>query len=236
MAMIDAIRVTWESLKDLWEDLIFLIMLNLVWTLALLLVLSPLFLWGGTNPILALALSLVLFLPVPVVSGALCFVTNQISRGNAVGWETFATGLRRYWLKSLVVALINLIVLGLLVTNLQFYAFVLQGAWTKFALSAWIIVGIYWLIVQIYWFPMILELESEKVLEALRNALALVMISPGFSLGMAIILIVLAVLCIVLTVPLPLFMAVLLLLVINRATRSRLDLVRRKRKSHETKG
>lgn len=231
--MFDALRITWQSLKDLWDDFVFLIMVNLLWALSILLVLAPIFFWGGTYPILALIMSLALFLPVPVVSAGLCFVANQISRGNAVGWETFATGLRRYWLKGLVVALVNLIVLGLLFTNLQFYAFVLQGAWTNFALSAWIIAGIYWLIAQIYWFPMILELESEKVLEALRNALALVIISPGFSLAMAIVLLALMLLCVLLTVPMPLFMAVLLMLIINRATRSRLDLVRRKRETRE---
>jgi hypothetical protein len=236
MAMIDALRITWQSLKDLWEDFVFLIMINLVWTLTILLMLAPLFFWGGTYPILALVMSLVLFVPAAVVSAGLCFVANQISRGNAVGWGTFAAGLRRYWLKSLVVALSNLIILGLVFTNLQFYAFVLQGAWTNFALSAWILVGIYWLIVQIYWFPMILELESEKVLVALRNALSLVIISPGFSLVTALILLILMVLCVLLTVPLPLFMAALLMLIINRATRSRLDLVRRKRETRENKG
>lgn len=231
--MFDALRITWQSLRDLWEDFVFLIMVNLLWALSILLVLVPVFFWGGTYPILALIMSLALFLPVPVVSAGLCFVANQISRGNAVGWGTFATGLRRYWLKGLVVAFANLIVLGLLFTNLQFYAFVLQGAWTNFALSAWIIAGIYWLIAQIYWFPMILELENEKVLEALRNALALVVISPGFSLAMAIVLFVLLVLCVLLTVPMPLFMAALLMLIINRATRSRLDLVRRRRETRE---
>jgi len=233
MAMFDALRITWQSLKDLWEDFVFLIMVNLLWALSILLVLAPIFFWGGSYPIPALIMSLALFLPVPVVSAGLCFVANQISRGNSVGWGTFTTGLRRYWLKGLVVALVNLIVLGLLFTNLQFYAFVLQGAWTNFALSAWIIAGIYWLVAQIYWFPMILELESEKVLEALRNALALVIISPGFSLAMAIVLLVLMVLCVLLTVPMPLFMAALLMLIINRATRSRLDLVRRKRETRQ---
>lgn len=234
--MSDAFGVTWQSLKDLWEEFVFLIILNMLWTLTVAIVLAPLFLLGSKNPITALVLSSVLFALLPIVSGALCFVTNQISRGIAVGWGTFVTGLSRYWLKSLVVALINLVVLGLTVTNIQFYAFVLQGTWTNFALSVWVIVAIYWLIAQIYWFPMILELESEKVLEALRNALVLVIISPGFSLTMAIILLILAALCIALTVPIPLFMAALLLLIINHATRSRLTLVKQRRESHDLEG
>jgi len=227
--MIDALRVSWQSLKDLWEEFVLLIMMNILWSLAALLAIAPLLLLGSSNPILGLALSFVLFWLLPIVTGALCFVTNQVVRGNAVGWGGFATGLRRYWLKSLIVTVINLVVLVLIAFNIQFYAFVLQGTWTIFAVSIWVVIGIYWLIVQIYWFPMLLELENEKVLLSLRNALALPIITPGFSLTIFLVLILLAVLCVILTVPLPLFMAVLLLLIANRATRSRIEMVQRKR-------
>jgi hypothetical protein len=231
--MADAFRITWQSLKDLWDEFVLLIMLNVVWSLSILLMIAPLLLWGGSNPIPAIALSFLLFWPLPIISGALCFVTNQIARGKAVGWGTFAAGLRRYWAKSLGVAVINLVVIALIVSNIQFYGFMLQGMWTNFALSIWLVIGLYWLITQIYWFPLILELKSEKVLEALRNALALVIVSPAFSIAAAIILAVLTVLCIVLTVPLPLFMTALLLLISNRATRNRLGHVRKKREGWE---
>jgi hypothetical protein len=232
-AMADAFRITWQSLKDLWDEFVLLVMLNVVWSLSVVLMITPLLLWGGSNPIPALALSFLLFWPLPIISGALCFVTNQVARGKAVGWGTFATGLRRYWAKSLGVAGINLVVIGLIASNIQFYGVILQGMWTNFALSIWIVLGLYWLITQIYWFPMILELESEKVLGALRNALVLVIISPPFSVTAAIILAVLAALCIVLTVPLLLFMAALLLLISNRATRDRLEHIQKKRESWE---
>ena len=120
-------------------------------------------------------------------------------------------------------------VLALIAFNIQFYAFVVQGTWTIFAVSIWIVIGIYWLIVQIYWFPMLLELENEKVLLSLRNALALPLVTLGFSLTILLVLILLAVLSVILTVPLPLFMAVLLLLIANRATRSRIEMIQRKR-------
>ena len=231
--MIDALRVTLQSLKDLWEDFVLLIMMNILWSLAALLAIAPLLLLGGSDPFLGLALSFVLFWLLPIVTGALCFVTNQVVRGNAVGWGAFATGLRHYWLKSLIVTVISLVVLALIIVNIQFYAIVLQGTWTVFAVSIWIIIGIYWLIVQVYWFPMLLELENEKVLLSLRNALALPIITPGFSLTILFVLIVLAALSIILTVPLPLFMAALLLLIANRATRSRIEMVQRKREGRQ---
>jgi hypothetical protein len=169
-----------------------------------------------------------LALPLPVISGALCFVTNQVSRGKVIGLGTFVDGLRRYWLKSLVVALVNIIVLALVVSNLRFYTYVVQGAWTNFALSAWLVVGIYWLLAQVFWFPMILELENEKVFLALRNALAMVIITPVFTITLVLIMAVLAALCIVLTLPAVALMASLFLSIFNHATRSRIAHVRRK--------
>jgi hypothetical protein len=231
--MIEALRVTWQSLKGFWEDFVLLVTLNLIWSLSILLMAAPIYLLGGTKPFLALALSFLLFWPLPIVSAALCFVTNQIAHGKAVGWGAFAIGLRRYWRKGLIVALINLVALGLIAANIQFYGFVLEGAWTNFAVSVWLVVGFYWLIAQIYWFPMILELESEKVLVALRNALTLVIISPGFSLVLAGVLFLLAAVCILLTVPAPLVMAGLLLLIINHATQNRLAMVRKKREARD---
>ena len=183
--MADAFRITWQSLKDLWDDFVLLIMLNVVWSLSILLMLTPLLLWGSSNPILALALSFLFLWPLSIISGALCFVTNQITHGKAVSWGTFSTGLQRYWAKSLGVTVINLVAIALIVSNIQFYGFILQGTWTNFALSIWLVIGLYWLIIQIYWFPMILELKSEKVLQALRNALAMVIISPAFSVTAA---------------------------------------------------
>ena len=227
--MIDALKVTWQSLKDLWEDFVLLIVMNILWSLAALLAIAPLLLLGGSDPILGLALSFVLFWLLPIVTGALCFVANQVVRGNAAGWATFATGVQRYWLKSLAVAIISLVVLALILVNIQFYALVLQGTWTLFAVSIWIVLGVYWLIVQIYWFPMLLELENEKVLLSLRNALTLPLVTPGFSITIFLILVLLTVLCIVLTVPLPLFMTALLLLIANRATRSRIEMIQQKR-------
>jgi len=223
--MIDAFRVAWQGMKDLWDEFVLLILMNVIWSLVALLAAAPLLLLGGTDLFLALILSFALFWLLPIVNGALCFVTNQVVHGVAVGWGTFAKGLGRYWLKSVLVTIISLVILSLIAINIQFYAVMLQGTWTNFAASIWAVIGIYWLLVQIYWFPMLLELKDEKVLGSLRRALALPFVSPGFSLTILFVLIVLAILCAVLTVPLVLFMAALLLLIANRATRNRIEMI-----------
>jgi hypothetical protein len=226
--MIDALRVIRYGLKDLWEEFISLVVLNLLWTLTATLPLIPLLALNSLSLVWGLAASLLLALPLPIVTGALCFVTNQVSRGKIPGWGIFVTGLRRYWTKSLTVALINLVVLVLIGANLQFYGLILQGTWTNYAFGAWLIVALYWLLTQVFWFPMILELENEKVLLALRNALAMVVITPGFTLALGALMLVLAALCIALSVPLVLIMASLLLLIANHATRSRLAFIQKK--------
>jgi hypothetical protein len=226
--MREALQVVRFSLRDVWDEFVLLVVFNVLWSLTALLPLLALLVLNSVDPIWALVVGLLLLLPLPAVSGALCFVTNQISRGKAAGWGTFAIGLRRYWAKSLVVALINVGVLLLLVTNIQFYLLALEGAWTNFAVSIWLVLGIYWLLVQVFWFPMILELENEKVFLALRNALAMVLVTPGFAVTLGILLLVLGILCVALTVPVILFMTSLFLLIANHATRSRLAFAQKK--------
>jgi hypothetical protein len=226
--MIDALRMVRYSLRNFWDEFVPLVMMNLVWSVTAALPFLVLLVLGGLDPLLRLGLSLLLMLPAFVVTGGLCFATNQVARGKTSNLGMFGEGLRRYWAKSLVVGSINVVALFLLATNLQFYAFVLEGGWTNLALSLWLVAGIYWGLVQIFWFPMILELENEKVLLALRNAIVMVIISPGFSISLGLLLLVLSVLCVLLTVPAVLVMASLLLLVANHATRSRVALAQKR--------
>ena len=225
--MKDALQVIRFSLRDFWDEFVLLIMMSTLWTLAALLPSAPLFLLTNVPLILVLVLVLLLMLPLPIVSSGVCYVTNQLARGKAIGWGMFLTGMKRYWGKSLVVALTNLVVVFLLATNLQFYGILLEGTWTIFAVVIWMLLAIYWLLVQVFWFPMILELQSEKILLALRNALLMALFSPGFTLALALILFVLIALCLVLVVPALLFMAALVLLICNHATRSRLAFARK---------
>ncbi|MGD8397810.1 MAG: hypothetical protein PVG11_03055 [Anaerolineae bacterium] len=221
------LRVLKFSVRDLWDDFVILLLLNVLWTLAALLPTAPLLIIREMSLAGTVAASLSLALPLAMVSGALCYVTNQVARGRTAGWSTFVTGLRRYWAKSLAVAGLNALALVIILANLNFYAVILQGTWTNIAIGFWVLLSIYWLLVQIYWFPMILELESEKIFEGLRHAFALTVIAPGFSLAVGAILLGLTILCILLTIPSMIIMAALLLLVANHATRCRLAAIQK---------
>jgi len=225
--MVEALSLVWYSIKDFWDDFVLLVMMNMLWALAAALPLAAVWLLGARLPILALGLAVLLLLPLPIVTGGLFFVANQITRGVAVGWGTFVTGVKRYWLKSLVVALVNVVVLFLIGVNIQFYATVLEGGMVGFISVIWLAVGIYWLLVQAFWFPMILELENEKMGLALRNALLMAVVTPGFSLTLLLVAVILVVLSAVLTLPLLAFTTALLALMANHATRSRLAYARK---------
>jgi hypothetical protein len=225
--MLDALRVVRYSLTDFWEEFVLFLGLNALWSLAVVLPVAPWLLFGSLSPWF-LVLSALLALPLPVVTAGLCFVTNQVTRAKAVGGHTFVAGMRLYWRKALGVMAINVVVLLLIASNLRFYFVVVEGAWTSVALGIWLVLAGYWLLAQIYWFPILLEMEDDRVLLGLRNALLLVIVSPGFTIVTGLIMLVLLVAGTLLTLPAILILASLLLLMANHATRSRLARMRKK--------
>ena len=229
--MLDVFRIVWFGIQDFWDELLMLLILNLLWSLTVLLPSLPFFVLGTIN-LTAVALAILLALPLPIVSGALCFVANQVSRGLIPNLSLFATGLRRYWAKSLVVALVNVLAIVAVFFNLRFYGAVMEGVWTYVIVAVLLVAFAYWLLAQIYWFPMILELESESVWVGLRNSLALVLVAPGFTLLLGLILVVAGVLLVALTLPAVLVLGSLFLLITNHATRSRLAQIQKKPYRH----
>ncbi len=225
--MLDVLRVARYSLADFWEELVLFIGLNALWSLAAVLPVAPWLLLENPSPWFLL-LSVLLAIPLPVVSAGICFVANHVTRAKAVSMGTFVAGARRYWRKALVVAAVNVLALLLVASNLRFYGVMLEGAWTNLALGIWLVLAGYWLLVQIYWFPIILEMEDDRVLLGLRNAMVLVIVSPGFSIAMGLLMLLLLVVGTLLTLPAVLLLASLLLLMANHATRSRLARMRKK--------
>jgi ABC-type dipeptide/oligopeptide/nickel transport system permease subunit len=75
---------------------------------------------------------------------------------------------------------------------------------------------------------MILELENERVVLALRNSLAMVLVAPGFTLLLGLLLAAMAALFVVTTLPAVLFLGSVWMLIANHATRSRLAAIQHK--------
>ncbi len=227
--MRDLLTVTWQSVKGLGEDFVLFAALNVGWVILSILPLGVLWYLGGALPFLALGLAAILLLPLAAYSGAWCYVANQAVRGKAVGWATFWFGLRTYWAKGILVFLLGVVGLIAVLVNLYFYGQVVQGAWTPLVQAIWLLLGLYWLLVQVFWFPMILELESERVLHGLRSALLMGLVTPGFSLSLGMVIVLAVAVSLLLTVPAVVLLISFLMLLANHATRSRLAFAQGKR-------
>lgn len=227
--MTDALRVLAATLRLLWDELVLLVQLNLTVSLLGILALLSAAVRADVGVTWRLALAAALVLPLPPILGALSFVTNQIARGKAVGWDTFLRGLRRYWTKSYVVVLLVVLGLALILFNLWFYSSLLDAAWAPAMRLLSTLILFLWIAVQLFWFPMLLELESESILQSLKDAVLMTVLTPLFTLILVLAASVLLGLSLVLVLPVVFFSLALLSLLGNVATRDRLAYVQRKR-------
>ncbi len=181
--MKEALRVFWEALRDTYDELLLLMLLNVV----------------------------TLLLLVPVVTGppalaALWAVGNRVARGEAVGWRVYCRALRKHFGRAWATAGLHLAVLGTVAANLWFYApannpLGLSPQLSLYIQAAWIGLLIPWLLLSQHLFPFILEQEDQRLRVALRNATALLATRPGFSATLLALTVLVVLVSIALTVP-----------------------------------
>lgn len=180
--MLEFLRVLWGAVKDFWEELLLLVLMN---------ILTVLF-----------AFPVVTF---PPALAGLWNVGNLVAKGKGIHWSDYFDGFRRYFWKSLKLALINILFLVVVYTNIRFYTPEVAPFKISQEVSAWISVfftltGLIWLMIQMYPMALLLEQEDERVRIALRNAAFLTALRPGFTLLLFITLILIALLSSVIVV------------------------------------
>lgn len=173
-----SLGVLLESLRDWWDDWVFLTFLNLIWLLC----------W----------LTIILG---PPATFANYHFANRLVHGENIGIKGFIEGGRRYFLQSWIWMLVNLLVSFLLIANIWFYT-ALEPFWADFLQILFIILSILWLIVQFYSLPYLMEQEEKRLGIAFRNGLYTLIASPGYTFVVAGVSSLIAVLCVVLRVPL----------------------------------
>ena len=167
-------RIFWESLKEFWDELFILVLMNL--------------------------LTAVLLLPVvtfPPALAGLWSVGNLVAGGSSVEWRDYFGAFKRYFWKSWVFALINIVVGLLFYINFNFYApetppFNLSATVSLWVRTFFVFVGALWVLLQMYLFAMLLEQDEQRIKLAFRNSAILMFANPGFSLLLGIIILVLA--------------------------------------------
>jgi len=168
-------RVFWEALKNFWDELFTLILMNIVTVL--------------------LAIPVVTF---PPALAGLWNAANLAAKGRSVHWSDYFEGFRLYFLKAWGLALLTILVVVVAVTNLRFYTpgtspFNINPTFSIWVRAFFVVIGFLWIVTQIYPMALLLEQEDQRLRVALRNAAVLFVANPGFTILLVLLLLVVVV-------------------------------------------
>jgi len=94
-------------------------------------------------------------------------------------WEAF----RAYWRQGVLLGVANIVVVGMTAYNLAFYAADEGGGFTLLR-GLWVVILAAWLVVQLYLWPLFFAMKQPALGGAMRNAAVMVLLNPGFTLGL----------------------------------------------------
>jgi hypothetical protein len=246
--MINAVRVLWKTVKDIWEDMLLLVLMNVLTIVCGLLffaavILPPyLALVSTTSLVFSLLIALVLMIPTSIpFAGALYglyAVCNRVANGFAISWEYYFTAFKQNIWKAWKYFIFATAVGILIALNFFWYpqAFP-QGEWVPWVMGAWLAAGLFWMAIQFYVFPFYIEQETKSWRVALRNAALIAGANPLFTLVLLIVAV--AFLALSLLVVPPLFVLLGLLLWVMPGTQAvinRIEAYRKKLEADANKG
>jgi uncharacterized membrane protein YesL len=175
-------RVLWHSIKDLFDELFLLVIVNMLWVLINAPLMIPAFaliLTGAIVPGFALALLGVL--PMAPATAGLYVVAQRIAEGRATSWRALFAGFREHRALSWRVYGLWMIGLLLILANLNFYSGMGSGLggvlWILFLYFLLI-----WFGLLIYIGPLMLLQSDKRIRVIARNAFLLVLGRPVFTL------------------------------------------------------
>lgn len=193
------LQVIGQALRDWWDDWVNMAVINSIWLLCwVTIVLGP-----------------------PATFG-LYYVTNQLAHGRSLGPRGLLEGGRRYFLKSWLWMLLNLVAAAVLAANIWFYG-QFDADWAGIVRVFALFLSLAWLVVQFYALPYLMEQEEKSLKLALRNGLFTFLAAPGYTAVVAGLAALLVFLSVWLVAPLLLGTPCLIAALGNRAVRERLE-------------
>jgi uncharacterized membrane protein YesL len=193
------LKVILQSIADWWDALFVLAGLSILWVLACMtVILGP-----------------------PATLGLFC-VANELAHGRGAGWEEFIAGARGYLVKSLLWGLMNLAAFVLFSVSFIFYGQV-RSVWGLSLQMVVLMVTLLWLAAQFYALPFLLEQEQKRLLLAVKNGLRTSLASPGYTLIVVLLTILVSGVSLILVFPLILGVPGLIAVLANRALLERLE-------------
>jgi uncharacterized membrane protein YesL len=117
----------------------------------------------------------------PAAWSAFVKMSYKLHNGELVGlndfWEYFKQDLKR----GLSMALINIIIFGVNISNLVAYRDS-TGLLAEMLRGAWLLILVIWFMTQFYLYPIMLEMKQPNLMQGLRNALLMIWLNPVFTL------------------------------------------------------
>ena len=203
MLIKEAMGVFWQTLKDTWEELYSLAIVNLVWLFSWAL---PIALASASGlPIVIIPVALLSICIFAVTTAGMYYVTARVAHAKTFHFYDFIDGIKLYWWRALLWLLVNIVIVLLIILNLQFYPSVFQGAWVIFVSGFWLAVLVFWVAMQVYYWPLIMRQEEPQKLRGMllgwRNAAYLLLANPFYAFFIVSFVFVLLGLSIALTLP-----------------------------------
>ncbi|MGI8703837.1 MAG: DUF624 domain-containing protein [Candidatus Limnocylindrales bacterium] len=195
--MTAALGVGARTLRDAWDALVLLAVLNIIW--------------------FALSLTIVLLPPATV---AMFEATHELARGRQVDLPEYLGAVRRHFLRAWGWGLLNAAVVPLLALNLVFYD--RPEPWAAAIRSLFLLATLTWLVSQLLVWPYVFEQDEPSLRRAMRNALLTVFGAPIFSIVIAVIVGAVLLVSLTLLVPVPFIATAFLCLLGNHAVLDRL--------------
>jgi hypothetical protein len=199
--MMGTFRVFWLSIKDTFDEMFSLVVVNLLWVLinAPLIGLAAILIIEGATVLGIVVLLLAVLLMAPANAG-LYTVAQRVTEGRVVSWRLFFQGFREHLMLSWRVYGVWTLGLVLILSNMSFYAG-MGSSLGSFLLILFLYILLVWVGLLIYIGPLMLLQSDKRIRVIARNAVFMVFGRPIFTL---ITLVLMALLGVVLGVVVPL--------------------------------
>lgn len=199
MLIREAMGVFWQTLKDTWEELYPLAMVNLVWLFSWSL---PIGLGAATGlPIVIIPTAVLSLGLLPVTTVGVYYVANRVAHAKTFHFSDFVDGIKLYWWRALIWLLANVVIIFMIGLNLWFYPANFEGFWVIIVGGLWLAALFFWIVMQIYYWPLLIQQEEPKMLLTWRNSAYLMLANPFYAFFMICFSIVLLAISVALTLP-----------------------------------
>jgi uncharacterized membrane protein YesL len=155
-----------------WREFAFLVVLNFIWLIC--------------------QLTVILGAP---ATAALVYVARRVADGELIGLDDFLQGMRENFGAALKWGIAQIIVYGVLVFNLWFYA----GQTGLVVLSlryAWTIMALIWFAINLYFWPLHFEQADRRFRTTLSNSAKMALLNPNETIVYALAALLLIVICV----------------------------------------